>query len=427
MKKRLFLLMMLVLVVILSLGVGGTLKSADNLKPGDPIKIGILGPMDMRTGAHLMISGQMAVEKINKSGRVAIGNSKHPIELVKFDSNEFKNVADAASAAERAISVDKVHFLLGGVLDEPVMAIQDIAADNEIIYISNTYTVAGQHTKRLTENYDRYKYCFTVASSGAAETAIVHIGIIDTIAKAVMKAGIAKPKVAQLVAKTTPGDAIVAYTTKVFPAKGMEIAGTWRPSNSASDLRAETAAIKASGAHIIYAAFSGSAGIVFGKELKELKIPAVIGGSPAASLFPKQGIEYSVTMMTPTNVDIKITDKNVDFYRDFLKRSGNELCVGNTYDSIMNLAMCIQKAGSLDPDAIIKLMETEEFSTVVGKLNYDPKEHKVVFSKGYRATYGVQELPKGKYTIVWPTEGIAVKVDPVAIPKWMTNEWKKKK
>lgn len=427
MKFRLCVIAIVISTIIFS-GIGFSAVCAQaksGIKPGENIRIGVIGPMALRTGAHMMITAQMGIDAYNAAGGIEINGSKHKIELIKIDSNEFANVADAAAGAERAISKDKVHFLIGGVVDEAVSVIQEIAADNEIVFISTSYTVSENHIKHLRKDYDRYKYCFTTASAAATALATAHIGIIETIANAVKAAGVEKPKVAQLVAKSRPGDLILGLTTRVFTAKGMEIVGDWRPSNQATDLRAETAAIKSSKPNIIYTLFSGSAGLVFGKQVKELKIPAIVGGSPASSLFPGQGIEYSVTMMGPQSIAEKISENNVSFYTEFLKRSNNELCVINAYDAAAFLLKAVEKTKSLKADSIIKTLETEHWSAIAGDMKFDPKYHKTKFLNNFRPVYGVQKLPGGKQAIVWPTEKTAIKAAPVEIPAWMIESWKK--
>jgi branched-chain amino acid transport system substrate-binding protein len=394
---------------------------------GKPIKIGIIGPMDIRTGNHLFISAQMAADKINATGGVKVGNTKRPIELVKISSNEFKRVADAVAAAERAITGDKVDFLIGGIVNEAVSAIQDIAADNKTIYINLSYIVSSKYVERMQKDYDRYKYCFAIASMDTTDIAKAHLGISETVAKAVQKAtGEPKARVAQMVEKTASGDAIMGLTTAYFPKMGMEIVGQWRPSPSASDLRAETAAIKSSNPQMIYTVFSGPGGVVFGAQMAELKIPAIVVGSPAASLFPGKGIQNSVTMMSPATIPVKITDKNLAFYEEFLKRSGGELCVMSAHDTIMNLTHNIELVGSLNAEALIKSMEVQEYDGIGGPVKYDPKDHRSIMLRGYKPVYGVQQLPGGKAAIVWP-EDAAVKANPVQIPQWMLSEWKKNK
>ncbi len=399
-------------------------SSVDAAPAAKPIKIGIIGPMDMRTGVHLFMTAQMAAEKINAAGGVKVGNTKRPVELVKITSNEFKKPSDSAAAAERAVTVDKVDFLIGGIVAEAVTLISDIAADNKIIYINTSYSVSPYHIDRMKKAYNRYKYCFASAATDPADIAKVHLGIVDVIAKAIRQKGITKVKVAQMVEKSSGGDRIFAATSKIIPTMGMEIVGNWRPSPAASDLRAETAAIKSSNPNIIYTVFSGPGGIVFGKQIAELKIPAIVGGSPAASLFPAQGILYSVTMMGPMSISARITDKNQAFYKEFMKRSGGELCVGSSYDAIVGLAVNIEKVGSLDQDKLIKAMETEEYSGVAGVMKYDPKDHRTLFLKGYRPVYGVQQLPDLHSAVVWPTDS-AVKAQPVQVPQWMVDDWKK--
>ena len=391
---------------------------------GKPIKIGIIGPMDLRTGNHLSITAQMAVEKINAAGGVKVGNTRRPIELMKITSNEFKRVPDAVAAAERAITADKVDFLVGGILPEAVSAIQDVAADNKTLYFSTSYFLSQQYIDRMTKNRDRYKYCFAVASVDAMYLAKVHVGMLDVVARAIQKAGVPKVKAAQMVEKTSSADGAVAMSAAYFKKAGIELVGVWRPSTTASDLRAETAGIKSSNAQLVYTIFSGAGGIVFGSQMNELKVPALVVGSPASSLFPGKGIEGSVTMMSVLSIPEKVTDKNLAFYNEFLKRSGGELCVMSAHDTVMNLAHNIEVAGTLDPDVLIKSLETQEYNGIAGPVKYDPQDHRWLILKGYRPVYGVQHLAGGKAAIVWPTDA-AVKASPVQIPKWMLDAWKK--
>ncbi len=423
MKRAGFLVSVFFLVFIFSFSSMAAFAAPAN-PAAKPIKIGIIGPMDMRSGNHLFVTAQMAIEKINASGGVKVGAAKRPVELIKYTSNEFKKVSDALSAAERAITVDKVDFLIGGIVPEAVSAMQDIAADNKVIYINTSYSITQKNIERLAKNYNRYKYCFTAASAYNADVAQIHMGIVDVVAKAIRQKGVAKPRIAQMIEKTTGGDLIYAMATKAFKDMGLEITGVWRPSPSASDLRAEAAAIKSSNPNIIYTVFSGPGGIVFGKQLQDLKIPAIVAGSPASSLFLDQGIPYSVVMMSPMSVPTKISDKNAAFYTEFTKRSGGEVSVGSSYDVITDLLHCIEKAGSLNTDALIKAMETEEVYGVGGPVKFDPKDHRIVYLKGYRGLYGIQVMPQGKTAVVWPGNA-AAKAQPVQIPQWMVDAWKK--
>ncbi len=119
---------------------------------------------------------------------------------------------------------------------------------------------------------------------------------------------------------------------------------------------------------------------------------------------------------------MKITDYNLDFYNEFIKRTNNQLCLASTYGIIMNLKQCIEKAGTLEAEAIIEAMETEEFMGIIGKTKYD-MEHKVNYLEGWSAVYGAQRLPDGGAQVVWPTDSPNVDIKPVEIPQWMLDAW----
>ena len=61
-----------------------------------------------------------------------------------LDTNEIQSVPDATNAIERAISRDKVDFLIGGFRTEAVLAMQEVAMDNKKIFIG-----AGRRTAKL--------------------------------------------------------------------------------------------------------------------------------------------------------------------------------------------------------------------------------------------------------------------------------------
>src|SRR4030042_3872842 len=75
------------------------------------IKIGVIGPMQFQMGEHHWMGATLAADEINEAGGVKVGDETYQIKLVQVDSNELVSPLDAATAAERAITVDKVDFL----------------------------------------------------------------------------------------------------------------------------------------------------------------------------------------------------------------------------------------------------------------------------------------------------------------------------
>jgi len=129
--------------------------------PEETIKIGVIGPMTFIQGEQHWYGAKMAADEINEAGGIVVGNVTMPIELVKIDSNEMLSVPDAKMAMEKAVTVDKVDFLLGGFRTEAVLPMQDVAMDNHKIFLGCGGADAILN-KRVAEDYDRYKYWFRV-------------------------------------------------------------------------------------------------------------------------------------------------------------------------------------------------------------------------------------------------------------------------
>jgi len=86
------------------------------------IKIAVVGPMKFIQGEHHWAGAEMAAEKINKAGGVKVGEEFYTIKLVKVDTDEIVDPDGAVSAVEKAITSDKVDFLVGGFRTEAVRA-----------------------------------------------------------------------------------------------------------------------------------------------------------------------------------------------------------------------------------------------------------------------------------------------------------------
>ena len=239
------------------------------------IKIGVIGPMQFVQGKGHWNGATMAAEEVNARGGVKVGDKKMKIELVKADSNEFLNVTDATNAMEMLLSRDKVDFVVGGFRSEAVFAMQDVAMDYKTIFIG----CGASHSKlclRLAEDYDRYKYWFRATPFNEkflGRTTFIHLATVGAILKKSLN--IPKVKVAIVAEKAMWVEPMIAAAKGVIPKFGMEVAGVWQPSQSATDVSAELSAIQRTEAPLIFTIFSASVGISFAKQAGELKVPAV--------------------------------------------------------------------------------------------------------------------------------------------------------
>ncbi len=410
MKKYLFLLFTCLLLVALVIPACAAPK-AENV-----IKIGVIGPMEFMEGEHHWMGAQMAAKEINDAGGINLGGKKYSVELVKADSNEILSPADAATAMERLITVDKVDFVVGGFRTEAVFPMQDVAMDYKKIFINcGAATMALQ--QKVMGDYDRYKYFFKGTPYNEiflVTSDFKMLGMVAAMLK--QELGITgKLKAAIMAEKLTWADGMVAIAQAQLPAMGMEVTGTWRPSDTATDVNAALTAVAATEPHIIFTTFSGPVGVTYAKQFGELQIPACSVGILVEA--QKKGFleatggkgNYVMTLNTYAK-GVAVTDKTVPFFDKFEKETGQfPTYTAATYDAVLNMKGKIEDAQSLDPDVLVPYIEKTDQIATSGRVKYYPVEdaeppkvpHDLVYGPGYTTGIGTQ-WQDGELKCVWP-------------------------
>jgi branched-chain amino acid transport system substrate-binding protein len=397
-----------------------------------PIKIGVLGPMTHVSGKHIMEGVSMACDEINQAGGVNVGGQKHRIEPVQMDTNELLSVTDAASAVERAITVDKVDFLVGSWRSEAVMAEQDVAMDYKKIMITEGSDIGI--SKRVKDNYSRYKYWFRAYfnNEDTVNTSFVTLPMFRDLLKKAL--GVDKPKVAIILDKAAWTDPWVTVAPKTIESLGCEVVGLWRPSMVATDMSAELLAIKEKGANIIWAITYGPSGLVLCKQWADYKIPAVLMGSIGEATYDTfwKSTNGTANMVTTNAViaPVKMTDKTVPFWDKYVKTYGGfpDIYVTYFYDNVHRLKEAIENAGSLDPDRIVPELEKIVYPGAAGTYRCTGMDtsspHDICVGVGCLLGVVIQ-WQDGNYKVIWPPadgsyygikfEGIV----PAKLPPWM--------
>lgn len=396
-----------------------------------PIKIAIVGPMAFPYGDHMWKAAGLAAEEVNAGGGVQVGDQKRLIELAKVDTNEILSVPDAASAVERAITRDKVDFVVGGARSEAVLAMQDVTADHKKIFL-NIGAGDPAFTQRVADNYEKYKYTFRPNPMNTKYVGQVSFLMLADVAGIVRKElGVEKPRVAIFVEKIQTFEALVAAAEKTIPTMGMEVAGVWRPSATATDVTAELSAIAAAKPHIIFTALTGPVGVVYARQWEDLKIPAASvgvnveaqGGSFLKSTGGKGNYEATINLLGRAAV----TDKAIPFFDKFVARYGEvPLHHSASYDGVRLLAEAVGKVGSLDAGALIAELEKTDFKGVTGRIVFG-KDHDVTWGPGYVTGFGTQ-WQDGKPVVFWPNGWKDVRYEgsvKYALPPWVVAHWKK--
>ena len=410
MKKFVFTILASALAIALVLpGCAGPAKE-------NVIKIGVIGPMEYVSGEHQWWGAEIGRDTVNAAGGVTLNGKQYMIELIKADSNEMLSTDDAASAMERLITVDGADFVVGGFRTEGVFAMQEVAMDYQTIFLD-----CGAATVELctvvADDYDRYKYFFRVTpfcNTFLVSNTLMEVGMAGGIMKA--QTGIQRPlKVAICAEGAQWADAMVAAMEAMIPAKlGMEVVGTWRPSPTATELTAEMTAIEASGADIIMPIISGPLGIPYARSWGELEVPAASIGINVES--QKEGFwdatggfgNYETTLNTYCE-GVPLTEKTLPFIEAFKAKTGQiPTFTAGTNDAIILLAEAIERAGTLDADAVVVELEKTDFTGCGGPIAFTGLEdaplgnpHDLVYGPGHTTGIATQ-WQDGVRKCVWP-------------------------
>ena len=399
----------------------------------DEILIGVMGPMKFVMGQQGWTGAELAAEKINAAGGIKVKGKNYKIVLHKSDDNDLVSVPDAVSAMERLATVQKAKYILGGFRTEAVLSQMEIMAENKIIFLG-TGSAHDEQNLRVGRDYNRYKYWFRIQPSATRDQKLQYITQTLPAIRALNKIGIKKPKVALLIDKAAWAEPMTEAAQKIFPLLGCEVVGTWRPSFNATSFTAELSAIKSAGAHIIYNIVAGTPGNIISRQWGELQIPAVLTGVNNEAVRETHWktsdgkCNYIATAVGIANVDITPTTKA--FIADFVKKCGeppaSSASYGN-YDALFILKAAMERADSLDPDAIVPELEKTDYIGVVGRTVFSPRDsvqpHDIVWAPDKWVVIALQ-WQNGKQVVVWPD---GKEVHPALIAAGVPKGWDKKK
>jgi branched-chain amino acid transport system substrate-binding protein len=432
-KKVLFLLftcLLLVALVIPACEGGG-------VPAGNVIKIGVIGPMEYIQGKHHWAGAEMARDEINAAGGVKVGDETYMIKLIKADSNEINSITDAAAAMEKLISVDKADFIVGGFRTEAVFPMQETAMDNKKIFLNCGAATLALNTPVKT-NYDRYKYYFRntpFCSTYLVQNTVYEIGMAGAIIKE--DTGIKRPlRVAICAEGAQWADTMVLIMKSWVPSKlGMEVSGVWRPSPTATELTAEMHAMEAANTDIICPIISGPLGIPYARSWGELKVPAAsVGINVESQQRPfwdvTKGFGNYETSLSSYCENMEPTTKTKPFVDAFVAKMNDvPTYTAGTYDAIYILKGAVERAGTLDSDAVVTELEKTDFITTVSRFVYTGMDaplnnpHDVTYGPGY-ATGIATQWQDGKSLGVWPNADYATEdawkaVKYTGVARWM--------
>jgi branched-chain amino acid transport system substrate-binding protein len=385
-----------------------------------------LGSIEGRDGWMIV---QQAVEEINARGGITVGGNKRLLKAFSIDTREHEPgipVHDALTAVEKIILERKPNaILIGAFRSEVLLASMDLIAKYKIPYICSI-AMTPLFQKKVMENYDGYKYMFRTCL-----TAAYFVEYLTKVMEFLNKEfGFKKAHIVVQDVLWAAGSG--AGVEKWCGANGWEVTGLDKYAVGSTDFSPSLIKAKAGKSQVIVPVGDMPQLAILAKQARAMKVPALLCGEiaalcPAYSWDTTQGdIDGFVNFIFESgNIAVKAIPKSVDFIQKFEKRWGKGALdklsghgPGPTYDSVFILANAIERAGSLDPEAIVSALEKTDMEGAIGRIRFT-KDHQVPYGDDPKETavgVAIQHRKPGIRVPVYPP---AVAEGKIELPDYM--------
>ena len=415
---------LLILLVAVLLILPGKLTLAEEpITIGAPLSTAFLYGWDAERAITL------AVEEINAAGGVKVGGTKRPFKVEVIDTRDLEPgvpVSEALLAVEKLILEKKADFIMGGpVRSEAGLAAMDLLSKYKKISILTTGVLTPAYHARVAKDYDKYKYLFRITgealwiAKGEQIPALLKIG---------EKFGLNRVYI--MIQDVAHARAFGNIFAKGMAEKGWTVIG--KPEiypTGATDFSMGLLKARREKAQVIIICMDMPESSILLKQWYDMKLPALPFGSIIAAAeqpgFWKASEgkgEYALAnVVNAGNAPSNASDWTMKFYDAYAKRWGVDpegYGTSSSYMAVYVLKDAIEKAGTLDSDAVVTALEKTDMMGVYGRIKFDPKSHQVVPSldPNEGAVGTIFQWQAGKRVVVFPD---SIAMGEIKLPPWM--------
>jgi branched-chain amino acid transport system substrate-binding protein len=389
---------------------------------GAPLATAFLYGWDAERGMKL------AVDEINAKGGVTVGKEKRPFKVEVMDTRDLEPgvpVSDALLVVEKLILEKNADFIVGGpVRSEAALAAMDLLSKYKKVSILTTGALTPAYSKRVQAEYDKFKYCFRISGEvGWLVTGEFIPCLMD------IKAKFGLNKLFIMVQDVAHARATGDLTAKLAGEKGWEIVGKEIYPTGTTDYSVGLLKAKKENAQVILIVMDMPESSILLKQWYDMKIPALPFGT-IISAAEQPGFwkategkgEYCMaSVVNAGNAPSKATPWTMKFVEAYKKKYGLEpegYGTSSSYMAVYVLKDAIERAGSLDSDAVVAALEKTDMMGVYGRIRFNPKTHQVIPSNDPKegAVGTIFQWQAGKRVVVFPPK---IAVGEIKLPPWM--------
>jgi branched-chain amino acid transport system substrate-binding protein len=370
---------------------------------------------------------KMAIEEINAAGGVNVGGTKRPFKLASIDTRDMMPgvpTAEALLAVKKLILEEKPFaFVVAPGRSEVLLASMDLNFEYKIPQII-TAAKGPEIVAKVKENYDKYKYNFRV-NADAMALVTYHVDIAQALGK---KYGFNKVFTLQEDAAWAKGAG--ALIAQQLGKLGWQVVGSETAPIGTSEFSMALTKVKQSGAQVVIIFHSMPEAGNLISQWADMKIPVVPIGMVMALGEEKTWKTTNGTVEGLINhfpeagaIAAANIPKSKVFYDNFTKKFGHSPIYMSppspSYDAVYVMKAAIEKAGKLDPDAVVTALEATDMDGAVGHITFDKVFHQAAYGynpKTQALGLFAQWQQPGVRKVVFPLE---VAEGDFVLPPWM--------
>jgi len=371
---------------------------------------------------------KLAVEEINAKGGVKVGKEKRPFKVEVMDTRDLEPgvpTSDALLVVEKLILEKNADFIVGGpVRSEAALAAMDLLSKYKKVSILSTGVLTPAYHGRIAKEYDKFKYCFRITGEvvwmvdGEFIPCLVYINAKHNLNRLfIMIQDVAHAR--------WGGDRV----EKMAKEKGWEVLGKEIYPTGTTDYSVGLLKARDAKAQVILIWMDMPETAILLKQWYDMKIPALPFGTIISAAeqpgFYKategKGEYCMASVVNAGNAPSKATPWTMKFVEAYQKKYGLEPEGYGTSTSYMTpyvLKDAIERAGSLNSDAVVAALEKTDMMGVYGRIKFDPKSHQVIPSidPNEGAVGTIFQWQAGKRIVVFPPK---IAMGEIKLPPWM--------
>jgi branched-chain amino acid transport system substrate-binding protein len=354
------------------------------------------------------------VDEINASGGVDVGGTKRPFAVESID---IRDAAPGVPVPEALLGLEKIilekkpaALLVGPFRSEALMAGMDIIAKYKVPLLG-TIAMSPASEKKIKEDPEKYKYIFRVCLN--AKYLVKYLA--GTMAYTNKQFGFNRVYIMNQDVAWARATAKI-LTDVYFNKAGWEIVGHEAYPTGTSDFSSALMKVRNTGAQVILPIFDMPQSGILVKQWNGMKVPALMAGfiSPLAGPGAWKTFDGKIGGAINCNFELgsAIATAKVPasqaFADAYKKKYGVPIEAGHgispSYEAVYLLAEAIERAGSLDADAVVAELEKTDRMGVMGRIKFDDG-HQVVYDMNPEESAVaamIQWNDDGSRTIVFP-------------------------